>query len=168
MVWSSCILSPLHTQSHWSSGSTVCFRSRGSVVHVRGMHPLSLWNQVSPVSDVSLHWWPRCDRWSPAMIGPLTLATGCFSNSSCPSSILTAGHRLLRHTPRIPYGPEPLLGGSPMELLHSDTTTQSRWSSGSTVRFLSRGSAVRVPGMHPLSQWNRLSPVSDVALQWPY
>jgi hypothetical protein len=35
-----------------------------------------------------------------------------------------------------------------VELLHSHTTTQPHWSSGST-----RGAAVRVPRMHPHS-WN--------------
>ncbi len=35
------------------------------------------------------------------MVDPLTFATGCFSRPSCPSSILTAGHRLMRHTARI-------------------------------------------------------------------
>jgi hypothetical protein len=35
-----------------------------------------------------------------------------------PSSVLTAGHRIMRHTARIPYPPYPLLGGSPVELLH--------------------------------------------------
>ncbi len=42
-----------NTQSHWSSGSTICFPSRGSVVRVPGMHILQ-WNWVSPVSAVSL------------------------------------------------------------------------------------------------------------------
>jgi hypothetical protein len=54
-----------------------------------------------PVSAVLLQWWPRRDPWSPAMIGLLILATGCFSHPSCPSSILIGGHRLMRHTARI-------------------------------------------------------------------
>jgi hypothetical protein len=33
------------TQSHWSSWSTICFPSRGSAVHVPGMHPLSQGNR---------------------------------------------------------------------------------------------------------------------------
>ncbi len=36
-----------------------------------------------------------------------------------------------------------------VKLLHSPTTTQSHWSSGSTTCFPPRGAAVRVPGMHP-------------------
>jgi hypothetical protein len=40
-----------------------------------------------------------------------------------------------------------------VELLHSHTTTQSHWSSGSTICFLPRGAAVCVPRMHP-HFWN--------------
>jgi hypothetical protein len=46
--------------------------------------------------------------------------------------------------------------------IHSNT--QSHWSSESTVCFLSGGSAVHVPGMHPFSQWNQVSPVGAVSL----
>ncbi len=38
-----------------------------------------------------------------------------------------------------------------MEALQFYSTTQSHWCSGSTICFLSRGSAVRVPGMHKLT-----------------
>jgi hypothetical protein len=37
--------------------------------------------------------------------------------------------------------------------LHSNK--QSHWSSSSTVCFLPRGTAVRVPGMHSCLQWNQ-------------
>ncbi len=45
-----------NTQSHWSIGSKFASRLGGSAVSVLGMHPLSQWNQVSPVSAVLLHW----------------------------------------------------------------------------------------------------------------
>ncbi len=49
------------TMSHWFSGLPVCFPSQGTKVQIpRGV---LMWNGDSPVSDVSLHWWPRCD-WS--------------------------------------------------------------------------------------------------------
>ncbi len=49
------------TMSHWSSGLPVCFPSQGTQVQIpRGV---LMWNRDSPVSDVSLHWWPRRD-WS--------------------------------------------------------------------------------------------------------
>ncbi len=44
-----------------------------------------------------------------------------------------------------------LLGWSPVEALQFQSTTQSHWSSGSTICFLSRGSAVRVLGMQKLT-----------------
>ncbi len=51
----------IHTQSHWSSGPTLCFLSWGTWVQSPG--GVLMWNRDSPVSVVSLHWWPRCD-WS--------------------------------------------------------------------------------------------------------
>jgi hypothetical protein len=51
-----------YTQSHWSSGSTICFLPRGAVVHVLGMHPHLQWNQVlllamSPfIDDLDVIW----------------------------------------------------------------------------------------------------------------
>jgi hypothetical protein len=49
------------TMSHWSSGLPVCFPSQGTQVQIPwgGL----MWNRDSPVSVVSLHWWPRRD-WS--------------------------------------------------------------------------------------------------------
>jgi hypothetical protein len=65
-----------------------------------------------PVSTISLHWWPQGDHWSLAMnrSSLLTVFTASQFRSHCvpvpfslrPSSILTAGHRLMRHTARIP------------------------------------------------------------------
>jgi hypothetical protein len=47
--------------SHWSRGLPVCFPSQGTRVQMpRGV---LMWNRDSPVSVVSLHWWPRHD-WS--------------------------------------------------------------------------------------------------------
>ncbi len=51
--------------------------------------------------------------------------------------------------------PVTLLRGSPVEALQFHSNTQSHWSSGSTVCFPPKGSAVRILEMHPLSQWNR-------------
>ncbi len=47
------------TMSHWSSGLPVCFPSQGTQAQIpRGV---LIWNRDSPVSDFSLHWWPRRD-----------------------------------------------------------------------------------------------------------
>jgi hypothetical protein len=51
-----------NTQSHWSSGSTICSPSRVSPVRIPEMYPLSQWNRVSTVSVV-LQW----ALWRPAI-----------------------------------------------------------------------------------------------------
>ncbi len=57
-------------QSHWSSGSTICFLPRGSSSHA-GDAPTLTMEPGSPVSDVLLHLWPQCDPRSQATIGSL-------------------------------------------------------------------------------------------------
>ncbi len=49
------------TMSHWSSGLPVCFPSQGTQVQIPW--GVLMWNRNSPVSNVSLHWWPQRD-WS--------------------------------------------------------------------------------------------------------
>jgi hypothetical protein len=49
------------TMSHWSSGLPVCFPPQGT--QVQNPRGVLMWNQDSPVSVVSLHWWPQRD-WS--------------------------------------------------------------------------------------------------------
>ncbi len=109
-----------------------------------------------PVSYVSLHWWPQRDPWSPTMTSPMTWATGCFSHPSCPSSILTAAHRLMRHTVRTPSGPYPLLKrdpcGAPAFPTLSQCLTGPQGGNGSRP-----GAATRTLEMG--------LPVSDVLLQ---
>jgi hypothetical protein len=48
--------------------------------------------------------------------------------------------------------PVKLLEGCSVEILQFHSNTQYRWSHGSTVCFLSRGSAGHVPGMHKLTR----------------
>jgi hypothetical protein len=55
----------IHTQFHWSSGPPVSFPSWGTQLQSPG--GVLLWNQDSPVSIVSLHWWPRHD-WSLGLV----------------------------------------------------------------------------------------------------
>jgi hypothetical protein len=47
--------------SHWSNGLPVCFPSQGTQVQIR--RGVLMWHRDSPVSVVSLHWWPWRD-WS--------------------------------------------------------------------------------------------------------
>ncbi len=49
------------TMRHWPSGLPVCFPSHGTQVQIPW--GVLMWNRDSPVSNVSLHWWPRRD-WS--------------------------------------------------------------------------------------------------------
>jgi hypothetical protein len=109
-LWSSCILTHLHSLNG-PVGLLFASRLGGQrftswgCTHTSGTGILLL-AMSCYIGD------PRRHPWSPAMIGPLTLATGCFSHPSCPSSILIAGHRLVRRTTRILSGPDPLLGGA--------------------------------------------------------
>ncbi len=94
----SCILLPLHSLAG-PVGKRLLPATGGSSLHPSGAP--TLLELGSPVSSVSLQWWSQRDPWSPATIGPLILGTGCFGHPSFPSSILTTGHRLMQHTPRI-------------------------------------------------------------------
>jgi hypothetical protein len=95
ILWSPSI-SHITTQSHWSSGSTVCFTPRG-----RGLHPGD--PTGTGISLVTLAWSLIIghDRSSLHVVFITTLATGCLCHPSYTSSILTAGHRLWRNTARI-------------------------------------------------------------------
>jgi hypothetical protein len=159
----------LITQSHWSSGPAICFPPGGAVVCVPGMHS-HFWNWDSPVSDVLLHWWPQRDPWSPATIGPLCSR---FSPWPQPPAGLTS---LLVPVPfslqATDYGDIPLescraythyegRGGALWSPCISHTTTQSHWSSGSTICFPLGWAAIRILGMHPhLWNWDLLLTIS--------
>ncbi len=47
--------------SHWSSGLPVCFLSQGTQAQIP--QEVNMWNRDSPVSVVSLYWWPH-HNWS--------------------------------------------------------------------------------------------------------
>jgi hypothetical protein len=85
------------TMSHWSSGLTCLLPS----TRVTGSNPLGglMWNRDSPVSVVSLHWWPRRD-WSSTGLRPqLSLGPHIdnvtvpldLTQPSCPGFTLAAG-----------------------------------------------------------------------------
>ncbi len=61
------------TMSHWSSGLTCLLPA----TRVTGSNPreVLMWNWDSPVSVVSLHWWPRRD-WSSTGLRPQQLSLG--------------------------------------------------------------------------------------------
>jgi hypothetical protein len=155
--------------SHWSSGLPVCFPSQGAQVQIpRGV---LMWNRDSPVSVVSLHWWPRRDRSSlcPVWGGPRpepslgpradnVIIPLDLTQLSCPGFTLTVGLPSRFTTDRVSCG-----GGSPVESLQSHSIlTMSHWSSGLPVCFLSQGTPFQIP--RGVLMWNRDSPVSVVSL----
>ncbi len=136
----------IQTQFHWSSGPPVCFLSWGCLIP-RGV---LMWNRDSPVSVVSLHWWPQRDwslwprlRWASSrtvtrpsydnVIIPLDL-TQLF----CPSFTLAAGLPSDFTTDIVSCWGESLQS----HYIH----TQFHWSSGPPVCFLSWGTRVQSPG----------------------
>ncbi len=86
-----------NTQSHWSSGSTVCFLPRGPAFPVKGMHPQLLRNWDLLLVMSRYIGCPRCDPWSPAAISlfarnlAMTLASDCLSHAFPSSILLLAG-----------------------------------------------------------------------------
>jgi hypothetical protein len=114
----------------------------------------SQWNRVSPVSIVSLHWWPPLGS-APTM-GSFTrhsagdVKSQLWSHIAFPSSIpLLGGPVPPPHSdwlePQSSCWGEPC-GGPAISLQYT-----SHWSNGSTVCSPNRGSAVHVPGRHKLT-----------------
>ncbi len=114
------------TMSHCSSGLTCLLPA----TRVTGSNPLGglMWNRDSPVSIVSLHWWPW-RNWSSTGLRPKQLSLGPradnvtvpldFTQLFCPGFTLAAGHNRRSQ----------LLWGSPMESLQSHLIlTMSYWS----------------------------------------
>ncbi len=146
-----------NTQSHWSSGSTDCFPSRGQRFESQGCTN-SQWNWVSPVSAVTLHWWPRRNwRWPSPRLHASNRKLHLASRRRCEKpAVITHVFLQFHYTHCMSFSSsqhsdrlEP--PGSPAEALQFHSNTQSHWFSGSTISFLSRGSTVCVPGMHKLT-----------------
>ncbi len=154
--------------SHWSSGLPVCFLSQGTRVQIPW--GVIMWNRDSPVSFVSLHWWPRRD-WSlwpslrQASFQTVTkpLCRHCDNPTWSHTAFLSRFHARCRSPFRFHYQRSRLLGGSPVESLQSYfIRTMSHWSSGLLVCFPSQGTQVQIPW--GVLMWNWDSPVSVVSL----
>jgi hypothetical protein len=80
--------------SHWSHGLTVCFPQQGAVLHTLEVQPIH-WNlnNLLVLSRYSGDPDVIPDHQLQQVLFPLGFR-GYLSHSSCPSSILTAGHRL--------------------------------------------------------------------------
>ncbi len=155
------------TMSHWSSGLPICFPSQGTQVQIpRGV---LMWNQDSPVRDVSLYWWPWRD-WSlwPHLRRAWTVTRpSCWQcdNPAWSHTVFLSRFRARCRSPfRLHNWQSRLLGGSPVESLQSHfILTMSHWSSGLPICFPSQGARVQIT--RGVLMWNRDSPVSDVSLQ---
>jgi hypothetical protein len=111
-------------------------------------------NQDSPVSVVSLHWWPWHD-WSlwPHLrrASSRTITSSSRRQYDNPTwshtALLSQFHARCRSSFRLHNRHSWLLGGSPMESLQSHCIhTQLYWSSGPPVCFPSWGTRVQSPG----------------------
>ncbi len=133
----------------WSAHLLPAMRDPGSIP--RGV---LMWNRDSPVSVVSLHWWPQRD-WSlwphlrRASSRTITrpLCQQCDNPTWSHTALLSRFHARWRSSFRRHNGHSPLLGGSSVESLQSHCIrTQFHWSSGTPVCFLSWGTCVQSPG----------------------
>jgi hypothetical protein len=131
-----------------------------------------MWNRDSPISVVSLHWWPQRD-WSSLQPRLRRASSQTVTRPSCRQC--DSPSHLISHSFSFPVSRSlqvllpasqltQLLGGSPVESLQSHfILTMSQWSSGVTLCFPSQGTWVQIPwgGL----MWNQDSPVSVVLLQ---
>ncbi len=130
-----------------------------------------MWNWDSPVSVVSLHWWPWCD-WSvwPRLRQASSLTVTRPSSRQCdnptwsPTALLSWFHASCRSSFWFHNWHSWLLGGSPLKSPQSLWIhTQFHFSSG--PQFASRHER---PGFNPrgVLMWNQDSSVSVVLLQY--
>ncbi len=113
-----------------------------------------MWNWDSPVSVVSLHWWPRCHwslwprlRWASSQTVTRLSCRQCDNPAWSHTALLSRFHPRCRSSFRLHNQHSQLLGGSPVESLQSHCIhTQFHWSSGLLVCFLSWGTWVQSPG----------------------
>ncbi len=140
------------TMSHWSCGLPVCFPSQGTQVQIpRGV---LMWNRNSPVSVVSLHWWPWCDwtlwprlRRASSRTVTRPLYRQCDNPTWSHTAFLSRFHAYCRSPFWLHIRRSRLLGGGPVESLQSHfILTMSHWFSGLPVCFPSQGTQVKSPG----------------------
>jgi hypothetical protein len=126
----------IHTQFNWSSGPPVRFPSWGTLVQSPGV---LMWNRDSPITIVSLHWWPQHD-WSlwPRLRGASsrTITRPSFQQCDNPTwshtVFLSKFYAHCRSSFRLHNWHSQLLGGEPCGepaiSLHSHTVPLVQWS----------------------------------------
>ncbi len=115
-----------------------------------------MWNRDSLVSVVSLHWWPWCDwslwprlRQAPSQTVTRLLCRQCDNPIWSHTALLSWFHAWCRSSFRLHNRHSRLLGGSlwtTCNLAACILHTQSHWSGGSTLCFLSWGTRVQSRG----------------------
>ncbi len=146
------------------------FKSPGGVL---------MWNWDSPVSIVSLHWWPWHD-WSSLQPRLRRASSQTVTRPSCQqgdnptwsyTAFLSQFHAHCRSPFRLHNQRSQLLGGgSPVERA-CNLTSLSPWLTGPVdYPFASRhkGPGFKFRGGGGVLMWNRDSPVSVVSLHWWY
>ncbi len=122
--------------SHLSCGLPVCFPSQGTQVQIpRGV---LMWNRDSPVSVVSLHWWPRhdwsswpCLRRASSQTITRPSCRQCDNPSWSHTAFLSRFHARCRSPFQLHNRRSWLLGGSPVESLqslHSHHVSLVQWT----------------------------------------
>ncbi len=111
------------------------------------------WNRDSPVSVVSLQWWPRRDwslwphlRQASSWTVTRPSCRHCDNPTWSHTAFLSRFHARCRSPFRLHNRWSQLLGGSPVESLQSHfILTTSHWSSGLPICFPSQGTWVQNP-----------------------
>ncbi len=142
-----------------------------------GSNPLGgvlMWDRDSPVSIVSLHWWPRRDwsflwprlRWAKSRTITRPSCLQCDNPTWSHTALLSQFHARCRSPFRLHNLQSRLLGGGGALWIACNLTSFSpcHWSSGLPVCFPSQGTRVQIPW--GVLMWNRDSPVSIVSLQY--
>ncbi len=114
---------------------------------------LLMWNRDSPVSFVSLHWWPQHDwsfwpRLRRASSRTVTRPScrECDNPTWSHTAFLVRFHAPCRSSFWLHNRHSQLLGGNPLESMQSHCIlTMSHWSSGLPVCFPSWGTQVQNP-----------------------
>jgi hypothetical protein len=146
------------------------------VTRESGSNPLGvlMWNWDSPLSIVSLHWWPHhdwslwpCLRRASSRTVTRPSCRQCDNPTWSHTAFLSQFHARCWSPFWLHNQRSWMMEGSPVESLQSHfIPTMSHWSSGLPVCFPSQGTRVQIPW--GVLMWNRDSPVRIVSLQVLY
>ncbi len=166
-MWRACNL----TMSHWSNGLPVCFPTQGTRNQItRGV---LMWNRVSPVSVVSLHWgpqqnwllWPHLRRASYRTVTRPSCRQ-CDNPTWSHTALLSRFHVRCRSPFQLHNRQSRLLGGGGALWRACNLTSFSPCLTGPVdYPFASRHKGLGFKSPEGVLMWNRDSPVSVVLLR---